>query len=155
MKIDIGIAPNERTEIVEGLSRLLADTYTLYLKTHNFHWNVTGPMFNALHVMFMGQYTEMWTAVDLVAERIRALGAPAPGSYTEFARLTTIREAEGNPAAMEMVRQLVEGHEAVIRTARSVFPIAGNAGDEATADLLTQRLQIHEKTAWMLRSLLE
>jgi len=155
MKIDIGIPQDQRTQIVEGLSRLLADTYTLYLKTHNFHWNVTGPMFNTLHVMFMGQYTEMWTAVDLVAERIRSLGAPAPGSYSEFGRLTSIQEADGVPAAMEMVRQLVEGHEAVIRTARSIFAVVGDAGDEATADLLTQRLQVHEKTAWMLRSLLE
>ena len=155
MKINIGIPQDQRTQIVEGLSRLLADTYTLYLKTHNFHWNVTGPMFNTLHVMFMGQYTEMWTAVDLVAERIRSLGAPAPGSYSEFGQLTSIREADGVPAAMEMVRQLVDGHEAVIRTARSIFPVVGDAGDEATADLLTQRLQVHEKTAWMLRSLLE
>ncbi|GDX82809.1 DNA starvation/stationary phase protection protein [Deltaproteobacteria bacterium] len=155
MKIDIGIPQDQRTQIVEGLSRLLADTYTLYLKTHNFHWNVTGPMFNTLHVMFMGQYTEMWTAVDLVAERIRSLGAPAPGSYSEFGQLTSIREADGVPVAMDMVRQLVEGHEAVIRTARSIFPVVGDAGDEATADLLTQRLQVHEKTAWMLRSLLE
>ena len=155
MKINIGIPQDQRTQIVEGLSRLLADTYTLYLKTHNFHWNVTGPMFNTLHVMFMGQYTEMWTAVDLVAERIRSLGAPAPGSYSEFGQLTSIREADGVPVAMDMVRQLVEGHEAVIRTARSIFPVVGDAGDEATADLLTQRLQVHEKTAWMLRSLLE
>ena len=155
MNIDIGIPQDQRTQIVDGLSRLLADTYTLYLKTHNFHWNVTGPMFNTLHLMFMGQYTEMWTAVDLVAERIRSLGAPAPGSYSDFARLTSIREAEGVPSATEMVRQLVEGHEAVIKTARSIFPVVGAASDEATADLLTQRLQIHEKTAWMLRSLLE
>ena len=155
MKIDIGIPEHQRAQIVEGLSRLLADTYTLYLKTHNFHWNVKGPMFNTLHVMFMGQYTEMWAAVDLVAERIRALGAPAPGSYSEFARLTSIREADGVPTATEMVSQLVEGHEAVIRTARSIFPVVGDGGDEATADLLTQRLQVHEKTAWMLRSLLE
>lgn len=155
MNIDIGIPENQRTQIVEGLSRLLADTYTLYLKTHNFHWNVTGPMFNTLHLMFMAQYTEMWTAVDLLAERIRSLGAAAPGSYAQFGRLTSIQEADGVPAAMDMVRQLVEGHEAVIRTARSIFPVVGEAGDEATADLLTQRLQLHEKTAWMLRSLLE
>jgi starvation-inducible DNA-binding protein len=155
MKIDIGIAETERAQIVEGLSRLLADTYTLYLKTHNFHWNVTGPMFNTLHLMFMTQYTEMWTAVDLVAERIRSLGAPAPGTYGDFARLTSIAETQGVPAAMDMVRQLVQGHEAVIRTARSVFPVVEKAGDEASADLLTQRLQLHEKTAWMLRSLLE
>ncbi len=155
MNIDIGIPENQRTHIVEGLSHLLADTYTLYLKTHNFHWNVTGPMFNTLHLMFMTQYTEMWTAVDLLAERIRSLGAAAPGSYAQFGRLTSIQEADGVPAAMDMVRQLVEGHEAVIRTARSIFPVVGEAGDEATADLLTQRLQLHEKTAWMLRSLLE
>ncbi|MES2644551.1 MAG: Dps family protein [Myxococcota bacterium] len=155
MKIDIGISEPEREEIVAGLSRLLADTYTLYLKTHNFHWNVTGPMFNTLHLMFMAQYTEMWTSVDLVAERIRSLGAPAPGTYEEFAKLTSIASTAGVPAAMEMVRQLVQGHEAVIRTARSVFPVVEKAGDEASADLLTQRLQVHEKTAWMLRSLLE
>ncbi|MDP2313587.1 MAG: Dps family protein [Pseudomonadota bacterium] len=155
MKIDIGISEPEREQIVEGLSRLLADTYTLYLKTHNFHWNVTGPMFNTLHLMFMAQYTEMWTSVDLVAERIRSLGAPAPGNYADFARLTSIPDSPGVPAAMEMVKLLVEGHEAVIRTARSVFPVVDKAGDEASADLLTQRLQVHEKTAWMLRSLLE
>jgi starvation-inducible DNA-binding protein len=155
MKIDIGIPKNERAQIVEGLSRLLADTYTLYLKTHNFHWNVTGPMFNTLHLMFMGQYTEMWTAVDLVAERIRSLGAPAPGTYEDFARLTSIPRTEGVPSATDMIRQLVQGHEAVIRTARSIFPVVEKAGDQASADLLTQRLQVHEKTAWMLRSLLE
>ena len=155
MKIDIGIPKNERAQIVEGLSRLLADTYTLYLKTHNFHWNVTGPMFNTLHLMFMGQYTEMWTAVDLVAERIRSLGAPAPGTYEDFARLTSIARTEGVPNATDMIRQLVQGHEAVIRTARSIFPVVEKGGDQASADLLTQRLQVHEKTAWMLRSLLE
>ena len=155
MKIDIGISEPERVQIVEGLSRLLADTYTLYLKTHNFHWNVTGPMFNTLHLMFMAQYTEMWTSVDLIAERIRSLGSPAPGTYSEFARLSSIVETPGVPAAMDMVRLLVDGHEAVIRTARSVFPAVEAARDEATADLLTQRLQVHEKTAWMLRSLLE
>jgi starvation-inducible DNA-binding protein len=155
MKIDIGIPKNERAQIVEGLSRLLADTYTLYLKTHNFHWNVTGPMFNTLHLMFMGQYTEMWTAVDLVAERIRSLGAPAPGTYEDFARLTSIARTEGVPSATDMIRQLVQGHEAVIRTARSIFPVVEKGGDQASADLLTQRLQVHEKTAWMLRSLLE
>ena len=155
MDINIGITPEDRKAITDGLSRLLADSYTLYLKTHNFHWNVTGPMFNTLHLMFMTQYTEMWTAVDLLAERIRSLGAAAPGSYAQFGRLTSIQEADGVPAAMDMVRQLVEGHEAVIRTARSIFPVVGEAGDEATADLLTQRLQLHEKTAWMLRSLLE
>jgi starvation-inducible DNA-binding protein len=155
MRIDIGIPESERQQIVDGLSRLLADTYTLYLKTHNFHWNVRGPMFNTLHQMFMVQYTELWTAVDLVAERIRSLGADAPGTYSAFARLTSIPEAEGVPAANEMIRQLVQGHEAVIRTARSIFPVVERGGDEASADLLTQRLQVHEKTAWMLRSLLE
>jgi starvation-inducible DNA-binding protein len=154
MRIDIGIAEEHRLAEVEGLSRLLADTYTLYLKTHNFHWNVTGPMFNTLHLMFETQYTEMWAAVDLIAERIRSLGAPAPGSYAAFARLTSIAEADGVPDAMAMVRELVVGHETVIRTARGLFPVAEAAGDEATADLLTQRLQVHEKTAWMLRSLL-
>lgn len=155
MKIDIGIAETERAQIVEGLSRLLADTYTLHLKTHNFHWNVTGPMFNTLHLMFMTQYTEMWTSVDLIAERIRSLGSAAPGTYAAFARLSSIAETPGVPPAMEMVRLLVDGHEAVIRTARSVYPVVQGAGDEASADLLTQRLQVHEKTAWMLRSLLE
>lgn len=155
MQIDIGIPEAERQQIVEGLSRLLADTYTLYLKTHNFHWNVRGPMFNTLHQMFMLQYTELWTSVDLVAERIRSLGADAPGTYSAFARLTSIKETDGVPNANEMIRQLVQGHEAVIRTARSVFPVVERGNDEASADLLTQRLQVHEKTAWMLRSLLE
>jgi starvation-inducible DNA-binding protein len=155
MQIDIGIAEDQRVRIVEGLSRLLADTYTLYLLTHNFHWNVTGPMFNTLHLMFMTQYTETWNAVDLVAERIRSLGAPAPGSYADFARLTSIPASEGVPKAMDMVRELVRAHETVIRTARSIFPVVEAAGDEASADLLTQRLQVHEKTAWMLRSLLD
>lgn len=154
MEIDIGINEKARREIVAGLERVLADTYTLYLQTHNFHWNVTGPQFNDLHAMFMGQYTEMWTAVDLIAERIRALGSFAPGSYREFARLTRIGEADGVPAAMDMVRRLVEGHETVIRTAREALGPADHANDQATIDLLTQRLQIHEKTAWMLRSLL-
>lgn len=153
MKVDIGIEEGQRQEIVQGLGRLLADTYTLYLKTHNFHWNVTGPMFNTLHMMFEEQYNELAIAVDLIAERIRSLGAPAPGSYKAFLELTSIEETDGQPAAMEMVRQLVRDHEAVVRTARSVFPAAENAHDEATADLLTQRLQVHEKTAWMLRSL--
>lgn len=152
--IDIGIAPKNRQKIADGLSKVLADTYTLYLKTHSFHWNVEGPMFNTLHQMFMTQYTELWTALDAIAERIRALGFPAPGTNTEFARLTSIEESPGQPDAMKMVALLVKGHEAVARTARSVFPLAEEAGDEATADLLTQRLQIHEKTAWMLRSLL-
>jgi len=152
--IDIGIPPKNRQRIADGLSRVLADTYTLYLKTHSFHWNVEGPMFNTLHQMFMTQDTELWTALDAIAERIRSLGFPAPGTNTEFARLTSIEESPGQPEAMKMVALLVKGHEAVARTARSVFPLAEDAGDEATADLLTQRLQIHEKTAWMLRSLL-
>jgi starvation-inducible DNA-binding protein len=154
-QIDIGIKAKDREKIVAGLSKVLADTYTLYLKTHNFHWNVEGPMFNTLHLMFMEQYTELWTALDAVAERIRSLGFPAPGTYAEFARLTSIEESEGVPEAMAMVRLLVEGHEAVARTARAAFPAAEKGGDESTADLLTQRLQVHEKTAWMLRSLLK
>lgn len=152
--IDIGISPRHREQIARGLAELLADTYTLYVKTHAFHWNVEGPMFNTLHEMFMVQYTELWNALDLIAERIRSLGFPAPGTYREFAKLSSIEETEGVPEAMEMVRLLVKGHEAVARTARKVFPIADQAGDESTADLLTQRLQVHEKTAWMLRSLL-
>lgn len=155
MQIDIGIAEGDRKAIAEGLNRVLADTFALYLKTHSFHWNVTGPMFNTLHTMFMTQYTELWTALDEVAERIRALGYPAPGSFTQFAKLASISEEQGVPKAQEMIRQLVEGHEAVARTARQVFPTAEQANDQPTADLLTQRLQIHEKTAWMLRSLLE
>ncbi|MBV6422625.1 MAG: DNA protection during starvation protein 2 [Steroidobacteraceae bacterium] len=153
--IDIGIAPRDREKIADGLAHVLADTYTLYLKTHAFHWNVEGPMFNTLHLMFMEQYTELWNALDQIAERIRALGFPAPGTYAEFARLTSIEERPGVPEAMEMVRRLVKGHEAVARTVRSGFPAAEKGGDEATVDLLTQRLQIHEKTAWMLRSLLQ
>ena len=155
MKIDIGIDEKQREKIAGGLSRLLADTYTLYLKTHNFHWNVTGPMFQTLHLMFETQYNELALAVDLIAERIRALDVPAPGSYREFAKLTKIKESEGSPNANEMIRQLVEGQETVARTARSVFPDADAANDQPTADLLTQRLEVHEKTAWMLRSLLE
>jgi starvation-inducible DNA-binding protein len=155
MEINIGIDAAQRQKIAHGLSRLLADSYTLYLKTHNFHWNVTGPMFSTLHLMFETQYTELALAVDLIAERIRALGVPAPGSYREFGKLTSIAEAEGSPDAQEMIRQLVAGQEAVVRTARSVFPDADAAHDEPTADLLTQRMQVHEKTAWMLRSLLE
>jgi starvation-inducible DNA-binding protein len=155
MQIDIGIAEDARKSIVASLERVLADTYTLYLKTHNFHWNVTGPQFNDLHAMFMAQYTEMWAAVDLVAERIRALGSFAPGSYREFSKLSSIAEAETVPKAMDMVRQLVDGHEAVIRTARAALKPAEAANDQSTLDLLTQRLQVHEKTAWMLRSLLE
>jgi starvation-inducible DNA-binding protein len=153
MQIDIGIAEQDRKAIAEGLSRLLADSYTLYLKTHNYHWNVTGPMFNTLHLMFEQQYTELAMAVDLIAERIRALGYPAPGSYEAYAALTSIEEETGTPDAEEMIRQLVKGQEAVVRTARAVFPTAEAANDEPTADLLTQRMQIHEKNAWMLRSL--
>ena len=152
--IDIGIDAAQRQQIAEGLANVLADTYTLYIKTHAFHWNVEGPMFNTLHDMFMGQYTELWNALDAIAERIRALGFPAPGTGREFGKRTSIEETEGVPEAMEMVRLLMKGHEAVARTARQVFPLADRAGDESTADLLTQRLQIHEKTAWMLRSLL-
>ena len=154
-KIDIGISEKERRAIAEGLSRLLADNYSLYLKTHNFHWNVTGPMFQTLHVMFMTQYNELWIALDEIAERIRALGFPAPGTNSQFARLTSIPETEGVPEAREMIRLLVAGHEAVARTARKIFPAVEKASDEPTADLLTQRMQVHEKTAWMLRSLLE
>lgn len=154
-QIDIGIGDKDRAKIAAGLSRVLADTYSLYLKTHNFHWNVEGPMFNTLHLMFMEQYTELWTALDAIAERIRSLGYPAPGTYREFATLTSIEETDGVPEAMEMVRLLVAGHEAVARTSRAVFPAVEKASDESTADLLTQRLQVHEKTAWMLRSLLK
>ncbi len=155
MPINIGIEEADRREIADGLSRLLADTYTLYLKTHNFHWNVTGPMFQTLHLMFEEQYTELAAAVDLIAERIRALGFPAPGTYREFAQLSSIKEEEATPTAQEMIRLLVEGQETVVRTARSIFPVVERGGDEPTADLLTQRMQIHEKTAWMLRSLLD
>jgi starvation-inducible DNA-binding protein len=153
--IDIGIQEQDRKTIAEGLSRLLADTYTLYLKTHNFHWNVTGPMFQTLHLMFETQYNELALAVDLIAERIRALGYPAPGTYGEYGKLSSIKETTGVPKAEEMIRLLVEGQEAVVRTARSVFPVVDKVNDEPTADLLTQRMQVHEKTAWMLRSLLE
>ncbi len=154
--INIGISAKDRAAITSGLSRLLADTYTLYLTTHNFHWNVTGPMFNTLHTMFMAQYTELWTAVDPIAERIRSLGHPAPGSYAQFGALASIPDAPAlPPKALAMVKILVEGHEAVARTARGIFPLADSAGDEPTADLLTQRLTVHEQTAWMLRSLLE
>jgi starvation-inducible DNA-binding protein len=155
VNIDIGIAKDDRKAIADGLSGLLADTYTLYLKTHNYHWNVTGPMFNTLHAMFMTQYTEMAAAVDEIAERIRALGFPAPGSYKAYARLAKVEEEEDVPDAEEMIRRLVTGQEQVVRTAREVFPAVESAGDEASADLLTQRLQLHEKNAWMLRSLLE
>jgi starvation-inducible DNA-binding protein len=153
--IDIGIDDKDRAKIVDGLSRVLADSYSLYLKTHSFHWNVEGPMFNTLHLMFMEQYTELWTALDAIAERIRSLGYPAPGTYKQFAKLTSIAETDGVPEALDMVRLLVAGHEAVARTARAAFPAAEKGGDESTADLLTQRLQVHEKTAWMLRSLLK
>lgn len=155
VKMDIGISEKDRQEIVKGLNRLLADSYTLYLMTHNFHWNVKGPMFNTLHLMFEGQYTELALAVDLIAERIRALGFPAPGTYSEFAALSTIKEVKGQPKATDMIKHLVAGQEAVARTARSIFPAVEKASDEPTADLLTQRMQIHEKTGWMLRSLLE
>jgi starvation-inducible DNA-binding protein len=153
--MDIGISAKDRQRIAEGLSHLLADTYTLYLKTHNFHWNVKGPMFQTLHLMFEAQYNELALAVDLIAERIRALGHPAPGTYTEYARLSSIPETEGVPEAREMIRLLVEGQEAVARTARRIFRVVDKASDEPTADLLTQRMQVHEKTAWMLRALLE
>ena len=155
MKIDIGIAAKDREVIAEGLSRLLADSYSLYLQSHNFHWNVTGPMFQTLHVLFMEHYTEQWTALDLIAERIRSLGLPAPGTYKEFTRLASIQEVEGTPNAMEMVRILVSGQEAVAKTARAAFTAADAANDQPTCDLLTQRMQVHEKNAWMLRSLLE
>jgi starvation-inducible DNA-binding protein len=154
--IDIGIGEKDRAAIAQGLSELLADTYTLYLTTHNFHWNVTGAMFNSLHAMFMAQYTELWNAVDPIAERIRALGHPAPGSYAQFGKLSSLKDAPAEPPkAMEMVAMLAAGHEAVARTARSIFPLVDKANDQPTADLLTQRLDVHEKTAWMLRSLLE
>jgi starvation-inducible DNA-binding protein len=154
--INIGISAKDREAIALGLSKLLADTYTLYLTTHNFHWNVTGPMFNTLHQMFMLQYTELWNAVDPIAERIRSLGHVAPGSYAQFAALSSLPDAPAKPPkALEMVRVLVEGHEGVARTARALFATVGNASDEPTADLLTQRLTVHEQTAWMLRSLLD
>jgi starvation-inducible DNA-binding protein len=155
MEIDIGIDGKQREQIANGLSKVLADTYTLYLKTHNFHWNVTGPMFQTLHLMFEQQYNELALAVDAIAERIRALGFPAPGTYRQFAALSSIQEDDGVPKATDMIRRLVEGHETVARTARGVFTLAEGASDQPTCDLLTQRMQIHEKTAWMLRSLLE
>ena len=154
-KIDIGINAKDRAAIAQGLSRLLADSFTLYLMTHNFHWNVTGPQFNSLHLMFMGQYTEQWNALDIIAERIRALGHPAPATYKEFVKLASIKEVDGVPKTNDMIRQLVAAQEATARTARKLFPVVEAAGDQPTADLLTQRLEIHEKTAWMLRSLLE
>ena len=153
--IDIGISAGDRAKIAKGLSRLLADSYTLYLMTHNFHWNVKGPMFNTLHLMFMGQYTEQWNALDLIAERIRALGHPAPGTYKEYVRLASIKEVEGVPDADSMIRHLVAAQESTARTARRLLPLVSEANDQPTADLLTQRLDVHEKTAWMLRSLLE
>jgi starvation-inducible DNA-binding protein len=152
--IDIGISTADRAKIALGLSRLLADSYTLYLMTHNFHWNVTGPQFNALHNMFMAQYTEQWNALDIIAERIRALGHPAPGTYKEFVKLASIKEVEGVPKAEEMLRLLVAAQEATARTARELFPVVDKANDQPTADVLTQRLDVHEKTAWMLRSML-
>ncbi len=155
LKIDIGINEKDRKEIASGLNRLLADSYTLYLMTHNFHWNVKGPMFNTLHLMFEAQYTELALAVDLIAERIRALGFPAPGTYAEFVQLSSIKEVKGQPKAEDMIKHLVAGQEAVTKTARSLLPLVDKASDEPTADLLTQRMQLHEKTAWMLRSLLE
>ena len=154
MKIDIGISEQDRKRIAEGLSRLLADSYSTYLKTHNFHWNVEGPMFATLHTMFETQYTELATAVDEIAERIRALGEPAPGSYTAFAALSRVADETGHPSATDMIRQLVDAQETIARTARDVMPLAEAASDEPTADLLTQRMQIHEKNAWMLRSML-
>ncbi|MBS1227946.1 MAG: Ferritin Dps family protein [Proteobacteria bacterium] len=153
--INIGISDDDRAKIVRGLSALLADSYTLYLMTHNFHWNVTGPQFNSLHLMFMGQYTEQWNALDIIAERIRALGHPAPGTYKEFVKLASIKEVDGVPKTNDMIRHLVAAQEATARTARKLFPVVEAANDQPTADLLTQRLEIHEKTAWMLRSLLE
>jgi len=155
MRLDIGISEKDRESITQGLSKLLADSYTLYLKTHNFHWNVKGPMFQTLHVMFEAQYTELALAVDLIAERIRTLGFPAPGSYREFGKLTSIKEADGVPAARDMIQQLTEGQEAVVRTARELLPTAEKCNDQPTLDLLTQRMQVHEKTAWMLRTLLD
>ena len=155
LPVNIGISDAKRKKIAEGLSKLLADSYTLYLMTHNFHWNVTGPQFNSLHVMFMDQYTEQWNALDVIAERIRALGFPAPGTYNEFVKLASIEEVEGVPKATDMIRHLVLAQEATARTARALFPVVDDANDQPTADVLTQRIDVHEKTAWMLRSLLE
>ena len=155
LPVNIGISDAKRKKIAEGLSKLLADSYTLYLMTHNFHWNVTGPQFNSLHVMFMDQYTEQWNALDVIAERIRALGFPAPGTYKEFVQLASIEEVEGVPKATDMIRHLVLAQEATARTARALFPVVDDANDQPTADVLTQRIDVHEKTAWMLRSLLE
>ena len=155
LSMDIGISEADRKKIAEGLSALLADSYTLYLMTHNFHWNVTGPQFNSLHTMFMNQYTEQWNALDIIAERIRSLGFPAPGTYKEFVKLASIKEVEGVPKANDMIRHLVAAQEATARTARKLFPVVDEANDQPTADVLTRRIDIHEKTAWMLRSLLE
>ena len=155
MEINTGIPPAQRVAIVQGLSRMLADTYMVYLKTHSFHWNVEGPMFQTLHQMFMEQYTETWNAIDLIAERIRSLGEYAPGTYKEYARLARVKETDGVPRAEDMVRLLIEGQEAIVRTAREVLPVADEASDEPTLDLLTQRMQVHEKNAWMLRSMLD
>ena len=155
VSINIGISDGDREKIVRALSALLADSYTLYLMTHNFHWNVTGPQFNSLHIMFMNQYTEQWNALDVIAERIRALGFPAPGTYKEFVKLASIKEVEGVPKATDMVRHLVAAQEATARTARKLFDLVDEANDQPTADVLTQRIDVHEKTAWMLRSLLE
>lgn len=154
-KIDIGISEKHREDISKGLSHFLADTYTLYLKTHNFHWNVTGPMFQTLHGMFEKQYADLATAVDDIAERIRALGMKAPASYQDFMKLTSIKENLSDLGAMQMVSELVAGHEQVVKTARGLFSMVNEAHDEPTADILIQRLRVHEKTAWMLRSLLE
>ena len=155
MRMNTGISEADRKKISDGLSALLADSYTLYLMTHNFHWNVTGPQFNSLHMMFMDQYTEQWNALDVIAERIRALGFPAPGTYKEFVKLASIQEVEGVPKANEMIAYLVAAQEATARTARKLFPVVDEANDQPTADVLTQRIDVHEKTAWMLRSLLE
>lgn len=155
LAVNIGIDPESRKKIAGGLSRLLADTYTLYLMTHNFHWNVTGPFFRDLHLMFEEQYNELALAVDAIAERIRSLGHPAPGTYAAYAKLSSIKEVEGVPSAEEMVALLVQGNEAVVRTAREILPAAQEAGDESTASLISDRMVIHEKTAWMLRSVLE
>jgi len=155
VSINIGISDKDREKIAKGLSELLADSYTLYLMTHNFHWNVTGPQFNSLHLMFMAQYTEQWNALDIIAERIRALGHPAPGTYKEFVKLASIKEIDGVPKATDMIRHLVAAQEATARTARGLFPLVEAANDQPTADVLTQRLDVHEKTAWMLRSQLE
>ncbi|MCD6023305.1 MAG: Ferritin Dps family protein [Fibrobacteria bacterium] len=153
--LDIGISARDRAVLAENLSRVLADTYSLYLKTHSFHWNVTGPMFQTLHLMFEAQYNELALAVDLVAERIRALGHHAPGTYSEYAKLSSIPETAGAPKANEMIELLLKGNEAVARTARKAFSVADKANDQPTADLLTQRMDVHEKAAWMLRSLLD